>query len=596
MPNRPPENGERTAGYCALRSYAAIGDGRTVALIALDGAVDWLPIPRLDSHPVFARLIDAADGGSIELAPSEAFTVTRRYIGNTNVLETTFTTKSGSAKVTDALVTGIAGRLPWVELARRVDGLDGAVHFRWRVVPGTMLGVASPWVEDTHHGKVIRADGVSLAVRGIAHGPRGGVDRAIRGAFTTAGSSRHLLVVSGTADEPLHIPEPDVTDTVLDRTISDWGDWSDAFSYNGPWAAIVQRSALALKLLIYAPTGAIAAAATTSLPETLEGNKNWDYRFAWVRDVAYALNALIRFGLREETHAAVSWLLTTIKKNGPELHIFYTLDGETPPEVEERDAPGWLGVGPVVDGNPARGQLQLGIYGDLLNVMRLYVEAGNVLDSSTGTLMASIADRTCDSWRRKDSGMWELPESRHFTASKMGCWAALDSAIRLAELGEVHGNVDRWRSERDAIHQWVGEHCWSEKQRAYVAWPDTEKLDASVLLHATSGFDRGERMSQTIDCLRAELGRGPLLYRYSGAEKEEATFVACAFWMAGALACVGRAVEATALMDDLVGLANDVGLFSEMIDERDHAFLGNLPQGLSHLALITAALTIEELA
>ncbi len=595
MPDDRPDPTQRSSGYAPLRSYAAIGDGRTVALIALDGSVDWLPIPKLDSPPVFARLLDAVDGGSIDLAPTEPFTVTRRYIAGTNVLETTFTTKSGKAKVTDALVTGIAGRLPWVELARRIEGIDGAVHFRWRVAPGTMLGAASPWIDETVHGKIIRADGVALAVRGSAHGPRGGGDRTMRGSFTTAAASRHLLVVSGTADEPLHIPEPDASDKTIDRTISDWKEWSREFSYSGPWAEAVQRSALALKLLIYAPTGAIAAAATTSLPETLEGDKNWDYRFAWVRDVAYMLNALIRFGLREETHAAVSWLLTTIKRNGPELHIFYTLDGRTPPPVEEKDAPGWLGVGPVVDGNPAKGQLQLGIYGDLLNVTRRYVEAGNVLDSATGTLMATIADRTCDSWRKKDSGMWELPEDRHYTSSKMGCWAALDSAIRLAELGQVLGSVDRWRVEREAIREWIGEHCWSEKQRAYVAWPDTEKLDASVLLHATSGFDRGERMSHTIDALRSELGRGPLLYRYSGAEKEEATFVACAFWAAGALACVGRPAEASTLMDELVALANDVGLYTEMIDERDDSFLGNTPQGLSHLALITAALTIEEL-
>jgi len=585
----------RTDGYVDLRSYGAIGDGRTVALVALDGGIDWLPVPSLGSVPVFARLLDGEDGGAIELAPSEPFTVTRRYLPGSNVLETTFSTANGRARMTDALVTGVAGRLPWLELARRVDGLEGSVHFRWRVAPGTRFARSSPWVERTTHGKVIRIDGVTIAVKGSDHGPRGGGPRGLQGAFTTSAGSRHLLIVAGTADEPLHLPDAASTDRTIDRTIENWQAWSNEFSYDGPWADAVQRSALALKLLIYSPTGSIAAAATTSLPESLSGGKNWDYRYAWVRDLAYTVSALIRFGLREETHAAVSWLLTTIKEHGPELHIFYTLDGGTPPAVEQMDAPGWRGIAPVVIGNPAKSQLQLGIYGDLFVTMRRYVEAGNLLDAETGRLLASIADRASDAWRQRDSGMWELEAHRHYTSSKMGCWMALDSAVVLCELGQIPGNAERWKSERDAIRDWIEKHCWSEKRQAWVAWPGTEHLDASVLLHAPSGFDRGERMSTTIDALRSELGRGPLLYRYTGAEREEGAFVACSFWMASALACVGRHEEATELMDGMVALGNDVGLYAEMIDPVDDGFLGNLPQGLSHLALITAAITIEEL-
>jgi len=590
-----PVQAERHDGYVPLRSYAAIGDGRTVALIARDGSVDWMPVPSLDSEPVFARLLDAEGGGSVELAPTADFSVTREYIEGTNVLVTTFTTADGVATLTDALVTGVAGRLPWVELARRVDGISGEVRFRWRVAPGTCLGTASPWVEKTTHGKVLRVNGVSLAVQGFDHGQRGGGDRAIRGGFTTSAGSRHLITVVGTAEEPLHLADPGNIDRGIDRTIENWRAWSREFSWDGPWAEAVQRSALALKLLVYSPTGAIAAAATTSLPEHQRGGKNWDYRFGWVRDVAYTLTALIRFGLREETQAAVSWLLTTIKDHGPDLHIFYDLDGGMPLEPVERDAPGWRGIGPVVVGNPARSQRQLGVYGDLFDVMRRYVEAGNVLDIATGRLLAGLADATCDAWRKSDHGMWELPEQRHYTSSKMGCWSALDNAVRLGELGQIPGSVDRWRSERDAIAEWVGEHCWNEERGAYVFFPGTTELDASVLLHGPSGFDRGPRMSRTIDAIRDELGRGPHAYRYSGADAEEHTFVACSFWVAGALACVGRADEATAVMDALVAEANDVGMYSEMIDEASGEFFGNLPQGLSHLALINAAITIEEL-
>ncbi len=523
------------------------------------------------------------------------FESTRRYLPGTNVLETTFTTEDGIATVTDALVTGFAGRLPWLEFARRIDGVRGAVKFRWRVAPGTCLGMASPWVETTTHGKVIRADGVMLAVRGHGHGARGGGDRSLAGSFTTSTGSRHNVTIVGTEGEPIHLPDAIKTDRGIDRTIDNWTAWSDEFSYDGPWADAVQRSALALKLLIQAPSGAIAAAATTSLPESVSGGKRWDYRFAWVRDVSYTLNALTRFGLREETHAAVSWLVRTIREHGPGLEIFYRLDGELADGVLERSVPGWRGAGPVYVGNPARGQLQLGVYGDLFDMLHKYVAAGNLLDADTGRLLAGIADAACDAWRRKDSGMWELEDLHQYTASRMGCWMALDNAVKLCDLGQIPGDARRWAVERDTIAEWIGDNCWSEKLGAYVSYPGSDELDTTVLLHSMSGFDRGTRMSRTIDAIRSQLTRGPLVYRFSGAESEEAAFVACGFWLAAALACVGRMGEAVDQMDAMVALANDVGLYSEMIQPDTLDFLGNLPQGLSHLALINAAITIEEL-
>lgn len=586
----------RTDGYVELRDYAAIGDGRTVALIARDGSVDWLPIPDMDSTPVFARLLDAEGGGQIELEPTEPYTVRRSYLSGTNVLRTTFTTESGVARVTDALVTGLAGRLPWVELARRIEGIRGAVKFRWKVAPGTRFASSSPWVEDGPLGKILRIDTVNLTVRGIQHGPRGGGDRAIAGGFRTSKGSRHLLVVAGTSDGPLPIPVGKYTDAAVDRSISTWRAWSKEFSYDGPWAPHVQRSALALKLLMFASTGSIAAAPTTSLPESLRGGKNWDYRYAWVRDLAYTVHSLVRFGLREETHSAVAWLLRALKDHGPELQIFYTLRGELPGEVTMHQVPGWRGIGPVVSGNRATDQVQLSVFGDLFDVIRIYVHAGNVLDVETGRLLESFAERTAGAWRQEDAGMWELEEQRHNTSSKMGCWQALDAAAQLCEAGHMPGDAKRWRAECDEIRTWIDEHCWSDALQAYVAHAGDESLDASVLLHATSGFDRGPRMSSTIDAIRNELGRGPLLYRYSGADQEEGAFVACSFWMASALACVGRHDEATALMDELVQLSNDVGLLAEMIEPSDRSFLGNLPQGLSHIGLINAAITIEELS
>jgi GH15 family glucan-1,4-alpha-glucosidase len=593
-PDRASGPADRVDGYAALRSYAAIGDGRTVALVALDGAVDWYPTPNLQSPPVFAAILDSEEGGRIEMCPVDDFTVSRRYVDGTNVLETTFTTDAGSVRLTDALVTGVAGRLPWGELARRVDGVTGEVRMRWRVAPGNALAAASPWVSDTVHGPVIRDDGVMISVRGKDHGPDAPGTQDLAGAFTTSPGSRHVLALSSTEGEPLRMLTPDLVDRGIDRTIASWKTWSEEFSYDGEWADAVHRSALALKLLIHSPTGSIAAAATTSLPETMAGDKNWDYRFAWIRDLAYTVDALIRFGLREETHAAVSWLLTTIRAHGPELHVFYGLDGTVPAPLESREVPGWRGVGPVLVGNDAQGQLQLGVFGDLFAVVLAYVDDGNVIDAETGRMLAGIADVTCDSWKKRDAGMWELEETQHYTASKLGCWQALDAAVRLCELGQIPSGGDRWAAERDRIREYIEEHCWSERKQAYILYPGSEGLDTAVLLHSFSGFDRGERMSKTIDALRDELGRGPLLYRYSGMEKEEATFVACGFWLAGALACVGRMDEAKEQMTAMVGLGNDVGLYAEMIEEGTDDFLGNLPQGLSHLALISAAITIEQ--
>ncbi|MGY5882612.1 glycoside hydrolase family 15 protein [Modestobacter lacusdianchii] len=336
------------------------------------------------------------------------------------------------------------------------------------------------------------------------------------------------------------------------------------------------------------------AAAPTSLPEAPAGGKNWDYRYAWVRDSAYALTALFRFGLREETHGAISWLLSTIREHGPEPQVVYSLAGGPVPPAQFRDVPGWRGTKPVVVGNDAAEQLQLGVFGDLFSIVSLYVEHGNVLDAHTGRLLTEIADLTCDRWQSRDSGMWELPEHRHYTTSKLGCWVALSKAVELAEAGHIPGDPARWRSEAERIRTWVSDHAWSEERGAYVWYPGTQELDASIVLHAISGFDRGERMSRTLDALREELADGPYLYRYSGAAEEEGVFLACSYWTVSALTLCGRVEEARELMEQLMGAANDVGLLAEMLDPATGDLLGNLPQALSHLALVNAAITVSE--
>ncbi|OBK30755.1 glycoside hydrolase [Mycobacterium asiaticum] len=590
----PSESPCRDHGFVALRSYAPIGDGRTVALVAEDGAIDWFPIPNLDSIPAFAGVLDSANGGRLELSPSEPFTSRRRYLPQTNVLETTFDTDSGRVRVIDALNIGLDGRLPWTELVRRVEGVEGEVAMRWRVAPGTCFDTASPWARHTPHGTVLRLADINLGVSVSEGMDTEMTDQAIFGAFTIRAGSRRVIGVVATAGEPLMLSAVQDIDRGLDHTVAHWSNWSEQFDCSGSWHDAVQRSVLLLKLLFYSPTGAIAAAATTSLPERLSGGKNWDYRYAWVRDTAYTLDALRRLGIRAETHAAISWLLRTVRRHGAGTGVFYRLDGSAVDPVIERQAPGWRCIGPVVTGNRAHDQLQLSIYADLFNTVRLYVDAGHALDTPTGHLLADFADQACDAWRNRDAGMWELEELEHYTTSKIGCWRALRCAVGLAEDGQIPGDTKRWAHEAKRIREWVERECWSEELGAYEWYPGSGKLDASILLHAGSGYDRGQRMSSTIDALQRHLGQGPLLFRFSGAREEgEGTFVACSFWVVSALHYVGRDAEARDLMDELVGLSNDVGVFAEMIDPEDHSFLGNLPQGLSHLALIGAALDLQ---
>lgn len=582
-------------GFVDLDDYGVIGNGCGVAVVALDGGVDWWAVPRLDAPPVFSALLDPVDGGRCTLRPVDPQAeVSRRYLPGTNVLESTYRTADGTVTVIDSLNSGNAGALPWSELARRVTGVTGTVHLRLEVAPGTGLGRWEPWTEDDPRGALLHAGDTTLAVRvpdGVALDVR---PRSVSGQVVVSAGERVVVGVLASADRPLFLADVDAIDARIDLSVSRWRQWSDQIRWDGPRREQVIRSALALKLLLMSETGAIAAAATTSLPEMIGGPKNWDYRYCWIRDTVLTVDALSACGFEEEVHAAVSWLLRTIRRQGPDIHVMYTLDGDLLETSSQATVPGYRNSRPVMIGNDAVSQVQLGIYGELFGTVARWVADGHVLDVRSARQLADLADRCADTWRHDDAGIWELQRNRPYTSSKMNCWRALDAAARLAADGHLAGPGHRWRAEADRIHAWVDEHCWSERKQAYTFSAGSDELDASVLLAARYGFATGDRMSSTIDAIIAELGDGPLVYRYSGVQREEQTFVACAYWLVGALAIVGRTPEARDRMDSLDRIANPLGLLAEMSTPGTFALAGNLPQALSHLALINAAATLRD--
>jgi GH15 family glucan-1,4-alpha-glucosidase len=590
----------RTDGYAAIRDYAAIGDGRTVALVARDGSIDWLCLPDLDSPSVFGALLDGDRGGRFALAPEVPHETTRRYVPGTNVLETTFTTAAGAVRITDAMTLPASGFAPYRELVRRVDGVAGRVPLAWQVQPRLNYGRSHARIS-TRDGVATVADGRdALAILSWDAGEATGSDGAVGARFATSEGSVSHLVVSAAHQEPLVYPSRAEVEARLEATEASWHDWSSTREYDGHWRDAVLRSALALKLLVYAPSGAIAAAPTTSLPEQIGGERNWDYRYAWPRDAAFTLRALLSLGCNAEADAFFSWLLHASQLTHPRVRVLYRLNGRA--EAAERSLPlaGYRNSRPVRIGNGAAGQTQLDIYGEVLDAAAELARFAGGLDRDHAKRLAGIADFVCEAWRERDAGIWETrDEPMHFTQSKMMCFVALDRALALAGEGLLRGDVERWARERERIRGFVEARCYAEHKRSYRRSADDDALDASLLLGVLARYDdpNSPRLRGTVDAVRRELGRGPLLNRYlddDGLVGEDGAFVSCSFWLVESYARQGRTDEAVELMDELVLLANDVGLYAEEIDPQTNDFLGNFPQGLSHLALINAAVAIAE--
>jgi GH15 family glucan-1,4-alpha-glucosidase len=559
----------RTNGFVPLGSYALVGDMRAAALIAEDGAVDWLAAPTLDAAPVCAAVLDPAEGGSITLAPTSEYEASRRYLPGTMVLETTFITATGTVRVTDALTFGALGTLPWTELARVVEVDEGEVSLAWAVAPGHRLSTGTrPWAHRRGQTPMLLVGDAHVVVLACGLGEPVLEDGRISGEMlVTHGQAGLLAVIVG--DGPsLQVPDPNAVRERVDRTAETWRHWSDMVGYEGRWRDLVLRSALVLKALTLKSTGAIAGAATTSLPEQLGGERNYDYRFAWVRDASFALDAMGRLGLSEELHAGVTWLLDAVAQEAPSLRVFYGLHGKpvSAEMTDVADVPGYRGSLPVHVGNGAADQSQLGAYGDLLDAVCVYIEHGGRLSSKTGEMLAGMIDHLCDIWQSADAG----------------------------EITSPH--VDRWRAERAHIRRYIDERCWSEVKHAYAFYAGSDELDAAVLLMARTGFSPpgDERLSTTIDAIVSELTvAGSLVYRYSGQQDHEGAFMACSCWLVEALVHVGRVPEAEQRFTEFIQHANDVGLLTEEIDPPTGELRGNVPQALTHLAVIGAATTLD---
>lgn len=587
----------RVDGYAPISDYGVISDGRVAALVARDGSVDWLCAPRFDSPTVFAALLDAEQGGCFSLAPESSFESEQRYLPETNVLETTFRTGDGEVRVVDALNLQQGRPLPWRELVRRVEGVSGSVPMRWRVEPGFGYAQEEPAFQRLGGTVTAICGEHRLGVHAFDAGEVEFSKTAAEGAFVAEEGSSALLVLSHTHADPLPGLRRERVEERLEETIDYWRTRWAKVEFDGEFDDAVRRSALALQLLADVEAGALVAAATMGLPERIGGGRNFDYRYVWIRDGTFTVDALLELGLNTISHRAFSWMLAATQHTHPRLQPIYTLGGVPRPPDEQLPLNGYRGSRPVTLGNGAAHQLQLGNFGDMLEAAWRYTRHGGAIDPETGVRLAEIATLVCEIWRNDDSGIWELKgQQKPYTTSKIACWATLHRALQLSEEGQIPGkDRERWLHEREQVRGFVEERCWSEERGAYAFYAGTSDLDASVLLAQRMEFcePTDERFVATLDAVLDELADGPLVWRYSGMRDQEGSFLACAFWVVEALARAGRADEAAERMRDLVELGGPTGLLSEEAAD-DGALLGNLPQALTHLSLVNAAVALAE--
>jgi GH15 family glucan-1,4-alpha-glucosidase len=591
-----------------LCDYAFLSDCHSSALVSRDGSIDWCCMPRIDSPSCFGRLLGWENGGYFRIAPRDEYRVERRYRGNSLILETTFRTDGGAVRVVDCLPMRVGGRHePYRQILRVVEGLEGTVALRVDLVPRFDYGAISPWIRRLRPGRfhaVGGADGL-LITSDLPLEARRRHDLGCE-CPVAAGERRYVSIIYGhpenLEDERVAAPKPEHIEERMKETERWWARWMKQAVADGFDPAQSRRSAVVLKGLTQAITGAIAAAATTSLPEAPGGSRNWDYRFTWVRDSVYAIRALLELGFTREADGFRRFVERTAAGNAREVQILYGVDGRrrlSEQAIEELS--GYQGAAPVRVGNAAATQLQLDVLGELLDLAHRWHLLGNSPDEDYWEFIVSVLERTIELWRKPDQSLWEMRgKPRHFVHSKALCWAALDRGIRLAEeLEKSAADLPRWRRERDAIRAEVESKGYDAERGVFTQSFGSKEMDAALLLLPVFGFVpfTDERMVRTVDAVRKELGENGLLRRYGADNDEldgrEGTFIACTFWMAECLARQGRLDEAREAYAVACETRNDLGLFSEEYESSSKRMLGNFPQALTHLSQIAAAVAID---
>lgn len=584
-----------------IEDYAVIGDTETAALVGRDGSVDWLCLPRFDSPACFAALLGDTENGRWLLGPEGQHRVSRRYVGSSAVLETTYTTSTGSVMVVD--VMPMADQR--ADLVRRVVGLAGTVDMVHEWVVRPFYGKVRPWV--SRH--VIDGTEVITAVAGpdklVLRGSRlpHPVDGRHVDRFAVRAGEELTFATTWVASHR-EVPEFLAFDARIEATIARSERWAEHCTYDGPYRDAVVRSLVTLRLMTHGRTGGIVAAPTTSLPEHLGGVRNWDYRFCWLRDASLTLEALLACGYRSEAGLWRDWLVRAVAGDPKDLQIMYAVDGGRDlPERELDHLAGYAGSRPVRIGNAAVWQRQADVLGEVMIALDLARDLCLPETEDTWALQRALVDDLADHWEQPDHGLWEVRgPRRHFTHSRVMVWVAFDRAIRAAEEHALPGPLERWRKIRDDVREEVLARGFDEGRFTFTQHYDTTEVDASLLVLPLVGFVDGDdpRMLGTVAAVEQDLMRDGLLLRYrtetgvDGLPGDEHPFVACSFWLVSAYARAGRIAEAHALMGRLLGLLNDVGLISEEYDPRTRRMAGNFPQAFSHLALVGAAVNLAQ--
>ena len=579
----------------SIEDYALIGDTHTAALVSRSGSIDWLCLPRFDSPACFAALLGDERHGRWLIAPAGPVeSVRRSYQGDSLVLETEFRTPDGVVRLVDCMPP----RQRDPDVARVVEGLRGRVRMRMELVIRFDYGSIVPWVRREEGALHAIAGPDSVWLRTPVE-VRGENFRTLA-EFTVEEGERVPFMLTW-HESHRDAPRPIEPIRAVDDTESWWSNWAGRITYEGGWRDAVIRSLLTLKALTYAPTGGIVAAATTSLPEALGGVRNWDYRYCWMRDAAFTLDALILAGLEDEARAWREWLLRAVAGQPRQMQILYGLAGERRISEQELDwLPGYEESRPVRTGNAAVSQFQLDVYGEVMDALYLARQAGLQTNEAAWDFQLALLESLESSWSQPDEGIWEIRgPRRHFTHSKVMAWVALDRAVKAVELHGLEGPLERWRALRREIHDEVCERGFDAERNTFVQYYGGSQLDASLLMIPLVGFlPAGDpRVRGTVDAIQDELCVDGLVLRYhpdesasvDGLPPGEGAFLACTFWLADNLALLGRRDEAREIFERLLELRNDVGLLAEEYDPRLGRMTGNFPQAFSHVPLVNTA-------